>query len=110
MIDPMTEPEVERPHWLLRIALISFVIGLALIAVGFGHVDGAGPWFRTGAVGCLIAYFLVLLDNFKRKLPVQTRGGLVRREDGAVKYALPFVILTFMGLVALLVLLTTSGT
>jgi hypothetical protein len=33
----------------------------------------------------LIAYFLVLLDNFKRKLPVQTRGGLVRREDGAVK-------------------------
>ena len=105
----MTEPDLERAHWLPRIALGSFVFGLALIAVGFGHVDGAGPWFRTGAVGCLIAYFLVLFDNFKRKLPVQTRGGPVRREDGALKYALPYVLLMLFGLVALLVILTTSG-
>jgi membrane protease YdiL (CAAX protease family) len=110
MIGPMTEPDVERAHWLPRIALVSFVIGLALVAIGFGRVDGAGPWFRTGAVGCLIAYFLVLFDNFKRKLPVQTRAGPVRREDGAFKYALPFVVFTLMGLVALLVILTTPGT
>ena len=105
----MTEPAAERTHWLPRIALASFAIGLALIAFGFVHVEGAGPWFRSGAVGCLIAYFLVLFDNFKRKLPVQTRGGLVRSEDGVLKYALPYVLLTFMGLVALLVILTTSG-
>ena len=72
----MTERDLERVHWLPRIALVSFVIGLALVAVGFGHFEGAGPWFRTGAVSCLIAYFLVRFDNFKRKLPVQTRGGL----------------------------------
>ena len=105
----MTESNVEGAHWLPRIALVSFVIGLALIAIGFGHVDGAGPWFRTGAVGCLIAYFLVLLDNFKHKLPVQTRGGPVRREDGALKYVLPYIPLMLIGLVALLVILATSG-
>jgi membrane protease YdiL (CAAX protease family) len=105
----MTESNHEGAHWLLRIALVSFVAGLALVAVGFGHVDDAGPWFRTGAVGCLIAYFLVLLDNFKRKLPVQTRGGPVRREDGALKYALPYVLLMLVGLVALLVILSASG-
>lgn len=105
----MTEPDLDRALWLPRIALVSFVFGLVLIAVGFGHIDGAGPWFRTGAVGCLIAYFLVLFDNFKRKLPVQTRGGPVRRKDGALKYALPYVLLTLFGLVALLVILTTSG-
>lgn len=105
----MTESNLEGAHWLPRIALVSFVTGLALIAVGFGHVDGAGPWFRTGAVGCLIACFLVLLDNFKRKLPVQTRGGPVRCEDGALKYALPYVPLMLIGLVALLVILTASG-
>lgn len=106
----MTESNFESAHWLPRIALVAFVIGLVLIAVGFGHVDGAAPWFRTGAVGCLIAYFLVLLDNFKRNLPIQTRGGAVRREDGALRYALPYVLLMLIGLVALLVILTASGT
>lgn len=105
----MTEQELERAHWLPRIALVSFVVGLALIAVGVGQVVGAGTWFQTGAVGCLIAYFLVLFDNFKRKLPVQTRGGLVRREDGALRYALPYILLTLFGLVALLMVLATSG-
>ena len=105
----MTEPVLERAHWLPRIALVSFVIGLTLIAVGFWHVDRAGPWFRSGAVGCLIAYFLVLFDNFKRKLPVQTRGGPVRGEHGSLKYGLSYVLLTLFGLVALLLIMTVSG-
>jgi hypothetical protein len=105
----MTEPDLEPTHWLPRIALVSFVFGLALIAVGFGHVEGAGPWVRSGAVGCLIAFFLILFDNFKRRLPVRTRGGPVRHEDGTLRYALPYVLLTLLGLVALLVILTTSG-
>ena len=68
-----------------------------------------GHGFEPARWGSLIAYFLVRFDNFKRKLPVQTRGGPVRREDGALKYALPYVLLTLFGLVALLVILTTSG-
>jgi hypothetical protein len=98
---------LEGVHWLPRIALVSFVIGLILVAIGIGHVDGAARWFRSGAVGCLIAYFLVLFDNFKRKVPLQTRGGPVRREGGAVKYALPYVILMVIGFVTLQVILTT---
>ncbi len=105
----MSEPDPEGTHWLPRIALASFVAGLTLIAIGFGHVEGAGVWFRSGAVGCLIAYFLVLFDNFKREIPVQTRGGLLRREEGGIKYAMPYVLLLLVGLVALLVILTTSG-
>jgi len=105
----MGEAGLQRTHWLPRVALGSVAIGVALIAVGFGQVDGAAPWFRAGAVCCLLAYFLVLLDNFRRKLPVQTRGGLVRREDGAFRYALPYVPLILFGLGALLVTLTTSG-
>jgi type IV secretory pathway VirB6-like protein len=105
----MSEPNPEGAHWLPRIALVSFVAGLTVIAIGFGHLEGAGTWFRTGAVGCLIAYFLVLFDNFKRKIPVQSRGGQLRREDGAIKYAIPYVLLLIVGLVALLVILTSSG-
>lgn len=109
MIKLTSTPNPNGAHRLLRIALVSFVGGLLLIAIGFGHVEDAGALFRTGAAGCLIAYFLVLLDNFKRRIPVQSRGGLVRHENGAIKYAIPYVLLLLVGLVALLVILTMSG-
>lgn len=98
-----------RVVWLPRIALAVFVLGLALIAVGFTRQDGAAAWFRSGAVAWLVAYFAVLTDNFRRGLPVQTRGGVVRREEGAFKYALPYLPLVLLGLIAFLVLLATSG-
>jgi len=105
---PMPRPEGTSSdvHWLPRIALGFGVLGLLLIVVALAHVDGAGVWFRSGALAWLLAYFLVLFDNFRRKLPVQTRGGVVRSEDGSVKYAMPFVPMLVMGVIALLVVLT----
>jgi hypothetical protein len=105
----MDEAKSDRVPWLPRIALGAFGIGLASIAVGFFHSDAAGAWLRCGAVAWLIAYFIILADNFKRRLPVQTRRGVVRREDGALRYALPFIPLALIGLVALVVVLATMG-
>lgn len=102
----MSQGDSNDVQWLPRIALGLGVVGLVLIAVGFAHVDGAGVWFRSGATAWLLAYFLVLFDNFKRGLPVQTRGGVIRREDGAFRYVLPFVPMVIMGVIALLVVLT----
>ena len=101
-----TQDGSSEVHWLPRIALGFGLIGLVLIGIGFGHVVGAGVWFRSGASAWLLAYFLVLLDNFRRKLPIQTRGGIVRPDDGAFKYALPFVPMVVIGALALLVVLT----
>lgn len=93
-------------HWLPRIALAFGVLGLLLIVIALAPADAGGVWFRCGGLAWLLAYFLVLFDNFKRRLPVQTRGGVLRYEDGAVKYAMPFVALLVMGVIALLVVLT----
>lgn len=90
-----------------RVALALGLIGLGLILVGFARIDGASAWFRSGALAWLFAYFLVLFDNLKRKLPIQARGGVVRREDGRGRYAMPFIPLVVMGVIALLVVLTT---
>jgi hypothetical protein len=102
----MPEGTSNDVHWLPRIALGLGALGLALIVIGFLHMYGAGVWFRSGAVAWLLAYFLVLFDNYKRRIPVQTRGGVVRREDGAVRYAMPFAPMVVMGAIALLVVLT----
>jgi hypothetical protein len=56
-----------------------------------------------------VAIDLGLFDNFERKIPIQTRGGPLRREDSAIKYAMAYVLLLLVGLVALLAILTTSG-
>ena len=102
----MSQGSSNDVHWLPRIALGFGAIGLVLIAIGFGSVDGADAWFRSGASAWLLAYFLVLFDNFKRRLPIQSRGGTIRREDGAFRYALPFAPMVVMGVIALLVVLT----
>jgi hypothetical protein len=90
-----------RTHWGLGRASMQ-----ALDCIGFVHIDGGGLWFRSGVVTWLLAYFLVLFDNYKRRIPVQTRGGIVRREDGQVKYAMPFAPMLVIGAIALLVVLT----
>ncbi len=86
-----------------RVALAVFLAGAAALVVAFAHTEGAAPWFRAGGIAWIAAYFVVLLDNFSRKLPVQTRGGVLRREDGLLKYAGPYVFMAVLGLGALVV-------
>jgi hypothetical protein len=105
----MDEANRDPVRWLPRMALGIFAIGFASIAVGFFRSDAATVWFRCGAVAWLVAYFIILADNFKRRLPPQTRGGTVRREDGALRYAMPFIPLVLIGLIALVVVLASAG-
>jgi hypothetical protein len=44
----------------------------------------------------LIACFLVLFDNLKRKIADQPRGGPLRREDGAINHAIPSALLPLL--------------
>lgn len=89
--------------WLSRVALVLFIAGLVAIVIAFSHTEGAAPWFRGGGIAWIAAYFVVLLDNFSRKLPVQTRGGVLRREDGLLRYAGPYLFMAVLGFGALVV-------
>ena len=101
----MSDVKTDPVYWLPRIALALFVFGSILIGIGFTQPESLGGWFRFGTLFWLAAYFLVLLDNFRRKIPVQTRGGIVRVEDGPTRYAAPYVLLLLIGVIASIILL-----
>jgi hypothetical protein len=51
------------------------------------------------------AYFGVVADNFKRKAPVHTRGGLLKYEENPRGYMLAYAITAIFGAFFLLVFL-----
>lgn len=90
--------DIRIRRFLPSAALVLFIAGAIPIGYGFTQVENALRWFKLGALGWDVAYFIVLADNFMQKSPVPTRGGLVRYEDGAFKYALPYILLVVFGL------------
>jgi hypothetical protein len=92
-----------KVYWLPRIALGAFLLGALTILIGLIQ-GGSFGGIKFGAACWLAAYFLILFDNFKRKLDVRTNGGTVRHKDGPWSYALLYVPLIVWGLAALFML------
>jgi len=89
-----------------KIALAAFIAGIAFIGVGMALIDAGHLWIKAGIGTWLLAYWLVLIENYASGRPVQTRGGVTRREDGRWAYTAPFVPLAVMGLVAVIIAVT----
>lgn len=66
----MSDERADPIYWLPRIALAIFVFWNILIGIGFTQTERLGSWFRFGASFWLVAYFLFLGDNFKRRIAV----------------------------------------
>ena len=92
-------------RWINRAPLMLFVLGSLAIAYGMARLTGFNPLARLGVFGWVAAYFLVIAANFIARSPIQTRGGVVRREDGLLKYLMPYAVLALLGIGAALVTL-----
>jgi hypothetical protein len=83
---------------------------VALAIVGLLAVGG-GIWFEKSVATHLgftlwwVAFSAVVIENYVSGRPVQTRGGVVRREDGAFRYALPFLVFGVMIVLSAIMLL-----
>ena len=75
---------------LLDRAVVVLVIA-GLLAVGGGIWLQKSFATHLGFTLWWIAFSAVVIENYVSGRPVQTRGGVVRREDGALRYALPFL-------------------
>ena len=88
-----------------RISIVLFLLGVLLIGIAFTRVYGAKIWFQMGGLAWVAAYFSVVLDNLIRKMPIQTRGGSVRYEEGSFRYFLPYLLMFVFGALFLTVIL-----
>ena len=75
-----------------------------MFAVAFSKVENAKIWVQVGGLSWVAAYFSVVIDNLMRKAPVQSRRGVVRYEDGPIRYLLPYVFLFVFGALALTII------
>jgi len=67
------------------------LVALGLLAVGCGVVLERTFATHIGFTLWWIAFSAVVVENYRSGRPVQTRAGIVRKESGAVRYALPYV-------------------
>src|SRR5579863_6195457 len=90
-----------RVHTRLYYALALLLIGTTSFI--FRHSLPVEPWVSIllSGVAITVGYFLVLIDTYRRRGPVMTRGGLLKFEKNPVQYRILFGFLTFIGLLNL---------
>lgn len=82
-------------------------IAVALIVGAAADLFSAGRLIFGMALVCLvIAYFVVLAENWNSGRSVQTRGGIIDKSTAPVAYLFIYVILAVAGLIALVVFLS----
>ncbi len=84
---------------LLERFVVALVI-LGLLAVGGGISLGRPVATHVGITLLWVAFSTVVINNYRNRRPVQTRGGVVQKEDGAFRYALPYLPFVFMALIS----------
>jgi len=85
-----------------------FIAGIACFGALLVFPRNNGPFVILGGVFWVCAYFLVLADNFRRRAPFWSRGGLVKYEERSLTYRLVYAFLAFLGFFFLLVLIALN--
>ena len=89
--------------------LDGFVIALVVsgvLAVGAGMVLERPVVMHSGFTALWVAFSTVVIENYVSRRPLQTRGGIVVKEDGPIRYAIPYIGFVVAALISGVVLLT----
>ena len=92
------------------VALVLGLAGLALLVVAVVREHHRGRYGLAGGFSWVLAWFVILAQNFSERAPMQTRGGPVTWEKSPRMYVLNFVLLGLVGLFALVVVLALALT
>ncbi len=87
------------------VALTLALAGFALIVVAVVDEGHRGRFLLPGGLAWVLAWFVILAQNFNERAPIRTRGGLVTWEKSRGMYLLNYVLLGLLGLFALVMLL-----
>lgn len=82
-----------------------FIAGASCFLLLFLLRHARRPLAVLGGVMWVAAYFGVLADNYKRKAPVHTRGGMLKYEEKPGTYRFVYGFMAVVGALFLLVFL-----
>ena len=85
--------------------LALFILGACSFLLLFFAPSATKPLTLSGGLAWAGAYFWVVADNFRRKAPVHSRGGLLKYEDNPQGYIFTYGIYVIFGAGFLVVLL-----
>ena len=92
------------------VALGLGLAGLALLVVAVVREHHSGRFGLAGGLSWVLAWFVILAQNFSERAPVQTRGGPVTWEKSPGRVVFNFIVLGLVGLFALVVVLALTLT
>lgn len=95
------------PKWSFA-ALICFVVGSIFVVGGVFHDPVVVVRAQIGGLLWSTAYFIMVTDNYRKKQPIQTRGGTVVFESSPWLYRLNYAILYFIGLLVIIFILSAT--
>lgn len=92
----------------ISVPLGLFIAGAACFSVMFLLPQAWGGFVILGGVIWASAYFWVLADNFRKRAPLWTRGGMLTYEEKPRIYLLVYSFMAFLGVFFLLVFITLN--
>lgn len=91
-----------------RVGLAAFVIGIAFVMIGFYFEEYESIALKIGGTLWVTAYFTVVLENWKARRPVHTRGGTeIRYEEHKWMYLANFAFVSLFGAIGAIVVLAS---
>jgi hypothetical protein len=92
----------------ISVPLGLFITGAACFSMLFLFPHVGRRLVVLGGVMWASAYFWVLADNFRRRAPLWTRGGMLKYEEKPRTYRFVYSLMLFLGVFFLLVLIALN--
>lgn len=90
---------------LLMIALLG-ISALLMLCAALNLSGEKARFFGLALTVLDLVYFVVLVENMRSGRGIQTRGGLVQSSNAPVAYFFVYLLLIFVGIIALIVFLS----
>ncbi|MBC3919507.1 hypothetical protein H8L32_18615 [Undibacterium sp. CY18W] len=78
--------------------LYIFVAGTCLLPLIFWFPDATKYVLLLVEILWGTSYFLVVNQNYRKKLPIHTRGGMVSYTDSPRQYKISYAVMYFIGI------------
>jgi hypothetical protein len=110
----MTSTGIDQRKEISALAKISvsqglFVAGICCFLLVFLFPEAKRPLVLAGGAICDVVFFRVLADNYRKRAPILTTGGILQLEKRPRTYKFVYGLMAFLGIFFLIVLISITA-